>query len=152
MRSHESPVRDPPFQSRRPRQFLPALSRHEIIPCLIVSHYAGSFLSHSRSSSHGGERETEGSAFKVPFLPRKELQVLSSPANRTIAGKGQLWRRDGRPLRRIKMGTVLMIVLVLALIGAIPTWGYSSGWGYGPSGGIGFLLLIVIILAMLGHI
>jgi hypothetical protein len=49
------------------------------------------------------------------------------------------------------MGTVLMIVLVLALIGAIPTWGYSSGWGYGPSGGIGFLLLM-IILAMLGHI
>jgi hypothetical protein len=50
------------------------------------------------------------------------------------------------------MGTVLMVILILALIGAIPTWGYSSGWGYGPSGCIGFLLLIVIILAMLGHI
>jgi uncharacterized membrane protein YkgB len=56
--------------------------------------------------------------------------------------------------RRIKMtlGTILMIVLILALVGAIPTWGYSSGWGYGPSGGIGFVLLIVLILVLLGHI
>ena len=50
------------------------------------------------------------------------------------------------------LGTVLVILLILLLIGAFPRWGYSSGWGYGPSGGIGFLLLIVIILAMLGHI
>ena len=50
------------------------------------------------------------------------------------------------------LGTILMIVLVLALVGAIPTWGYSSGWGYGPSGGLGLVLLIVLILALLGHI
>jgi hypothetical protein len=57
-------------------------------------------------------------------------------------------------VRRAKMtlGTILLIVLLLALVGAIPTWGYSSGWGYGPSGGIGFVLLIVLILIMLGHI
>ena len=50
------------------------------------------------------------------------------------------------------LGTILVVVLILALVGAIPTWGYSSGWGYGPSGGIGLLLLIVLILALLGHI
>ncbi|SCX91528.1 Protein of unknown function [Nitrosospira sp. Nl5] len=50
------------------------------------------------------------------------------------------------------IGTVLLILLVLALVGAIPTWGYSSGWGYGPSGGIGLVLLIVLILVLLGHI
>ena len=50
------------------------------------------------------------------------------------------------------LGTILLIVLILALVGAIPTWGYSSGWGYGPSGGIGFVLLIVLILVLFGHI
>ena len=50
------------------------------------------------------------------------------------------------------LGTILLIVLVLALVGAIPTWGHSSNWGYGPSGGIGLVLLIVLILVLLGHI
>jgi hypothetical protein len=50
------------------------------------------------------------------------------------------------------LGTILLVVLILALIGAIPTWGYSSGWGYGPSGGIGLVLLIVVILLLTGTI
>jgi hypothetical protein len=52
----------------------------------------------------------------------------------------------------MSLGTILLIILVLALIGAIPSWPYSSGWGYYPSGGIGLLLLIVIILLILGRI
>jgi hypothetical protein len=48
--------------------------------------------------------------------------------------------------------TILIIVLVLALIGALPHWGYSRGWGYGPGGGVGLLLLIIIVLALTGHI
>ena len=54
--------------------------------------------------------------------------------------------------KSMTLGTILLIVLILALVGAIPTWGYSSNWGYGPSGGVGFVLLIVLILVMLGHI
>lgn len=50
------------------------------------------------------------------------------------------------------LGTILVIVLVLALVGAIPTWDHSSNWGYGPSGGLGLVLLIVLILVLLGHI
>jgi hypothetical protein len=50
------------------------------------------------------------------------------------------------------MGTILIIVLILLLIGAIPTWSYSKNWGYIPGGGIGLILLIIIILALLGHI
>lgn len=50
------------------------------------------------------------------------------------------------------IGTILVILLVLALVGAIPTWGYSSGWGYGPSGGIGLVLIIVLILVLTGTI
>jgi hypothetical protein len=48
------------------------------------------------------------------------------------------------------MRTILLIVLVLLLIGAFPTWPYSSGWGYYPAGGIGLVLLIVLILALVG--
>ena len=50
------------------------------------------------------------------------------------------------------MGTILLIILVLLLIGALPAWPYSSGWGYWPSGGLGVILLIIIILALTGHI
>lgn len=50
------------------------------------------------------------------------------------------------------MGTILIIILVLLLIGALPTWPYSSGWGYYPSGGLGLIVLIVVILALAGRI
>ena len=50
------------------------------------------------------------------------------------------------------MRTILLIILVLLLIGAFPTWPYSSGWGYYPSGGIGLILLILLILALTGRL
>ena len=50
------------------------------------------------------------------------------------------------------LGTILIIVLVLLLIGALPAWPHSSGWGYGPTGGLGLLLVVVIILLVLGVI
>lgn len=50
------------------------------------------------------------------------------------------------------LGTILLIVLILLLIGALPTWPHSSGWGYYPSGGLGLVLLIVIILLLTGRI
>jgi len=50
------------------------------------------------------------------------------------------------------MGTILVIILILLLIGAFPAWPYSTGWGYYPVGGIGLILLIVIIFALLGRI
>jgi hypothetical protein len=50
------------------------------------------------------------------------------------------------------LGTILLIIIVLLLVGAIPSWPYSRGWGYGPSGLLGTLLVIVIVLALLGRI
>jgi len=47
--------------------------------------------------------------------------------------------------------TILLIVIILLLIGALPTWPYSSGWGYYPSGGLGLVLLIVLILILTGR-
>ncbi|MCA1852901.1 MAG: DUF3309 domain-containing protein [Beggiatoa sp.] len=50
------------------------------------------------------------------------------------------------------LGTILLIVLIVLLIGAVPTWPYSSTWGYGPSGLLGVVLVVVLILLLLGRI
>ena len=50
------------------------------------------------------------------------------------------------------LGTILLIVVVFALIGALPTWGYSRGWGYYPSGGLGLVLIIVVVLLVFNRL
>ncbi len=50
------------------------------------------------------------------------------------------------------LGTILIILLILLLIGALPRWGYSTGWGYGPSGLLGLLAIIVIVLLLTGNL
>lgn len=50
------------------------------------------------------------------------------------------------------MGTVLLVILILVLIGALPVWPYSSGWGHYPSGGLGLILLILLVLLLAGRI
>jgi hypothetical protein len=56
------------------------------------------------------------------------------------------------PREAFMLGTILIIVLILLLIGALPTWGHSRSWGYYPSGGLGLILVIIIILVLLGRI
>jgi hypothetical protein len=50
------------------------------------------------------------------------------------------------------LSTVLVVLLILLLIGALPTWGYSGSWGYGPGGIVGVLLIVVVVLALTGRI
>jgi hypothetical protein len=50
------------------------------------------------------------------------------------------------------VSTILIVILILLLLGALPTWPYSSGWGYYPSGGLGLVLLILIVLVLLGRV
>ena len=50
------------------------------------------------------------------------------------------------------MTTILLVIVILLLVGALPTWPYSSGWGYYPSGGLGLVLLILIILMLTGRV
>jgi hypothetical protein len=50
------------------------------------------------------------------------------------------------------LGTILLIILILILLGTLPTWPYSSGWGYYPSGGLGLIVVIVIVLLLMGRI
>ena len=50
------------------------------------------------------------------------------------------------------IGAILVILLILAVVGALPTWGHSRSWGYYPSGGLGLILLIIIVLVLIGRI
>jgi Protein of unknown function (DUF3309) len=52
----------------------------------------------------------------------------------------------------MSLGTILIVILILALLGALPTWGHSASWGYGPSGGLGVLVIILVILLLTGRL
>ncbi len=50
------------------------------------------------------------------------------------------------------LGTILLVVLILMLVGALPTWGHSRNWGYFPSGGLGLVVFVLLVLVLLGRI
>jgi hypothetical protein len=81
---------------------------------------------------------------------------MPHPRREPAAGGGVIifglkaWFDNGS--RAMTLGTILLIILILVLLGVIPTWPYSSGWGYGPSGIVGVILVIVLILLLLGRI
>jgi len=52
----------------------------------------------------------------------------------------------------MSLGTIILIILILALIGALPNWGYSRSWGYGPSGIVGVIVVILLILLLMGRL
>ena len=52
----------------------------------------------------------------------------------------------------MSLGTILLIILILILFGALPSWPHSKNWGYGPSGGIGLIVLIIVVLLVMGRI
>ena len=52
----------------------------------------------------------------------------------------------------MSLGTILLIILILMLIGAIPSWSHSKNWGYGPSGGLGLVVVVLIVLLLMGKI
>lgn len=52
----------------------------------------------------------------------------------------------------MSIGTILLIVLILFLVGALPTWSHSANWGYGPSGGLGLVVLVLVVLLLMGRL
>ncbi len=62
--------------------------------------------------------------------------------------------RELEPFKEIAMslGTILLIVLILMLVGALPAWPHSRSWGYGPTGGLGLVLIIVLVLLLMGRL
>jgi hypothetical protein len=92
--------------------------------------------------------------------------LLSGPLNKTVGAFAcsfpvPIWSRN-RAMRRelpivisegrFSMGTILIIILILLLLGAWPSWPYSRNWGYYPSSGLGLVLVIVLVLALMGRI
>jgi uncharacterized membrane protein YkgB len=75
-------------------------------------------------------------------------------AQKDSPGSTTICTPDRNRTRRANMsiGMILLIVLVLALVGVLPTWGHSANWGYGPSGGVGLVVLILLILLLMGKI
>jgi len=81
-------------------------------------------------------------SWRYPTLPGN-LQ----PAPHMLATSPGIEKQENE----VTMYTILLIILILLLIGALPTWPYSSGWGYYPSGGLGVILLIILVLMLLGR-
>jgi hypothetical protein len=90
-------------------------------------------------------------------------RALPSVGQRTAAGACVRQRTELAPGMRLRcfttseekpvsLGTILLIILVLMLIGAIPRWSHSRSWGYGPSGGLGLVLVVVVALVLLGRL
>lgn len=69
------------------------------------------------------------------FIPAKKTRAQPAPPNNIMP-----------------LGTILLIVIILLLIGAFPSWPHSRNWGYGPTGGLGVVLIIILILVLLGKI
>jgi hypothetical protein len=79
-------------------------------------------------------------------------QVGLQSTKTELFGRTFVWLGVLKEEAILMLGTILIIILILLLIGALPAWPYSTGWGYYPGGGLGLILVIVIILVLLGRI
>jgi hypothetical protein len=89
---------------------------------------------------------------------RPKTPGVGPVVSRQTSGTGNRWRCKSfsracgnRDERTMSTRTILIVVILFLLLGALPTWPYSGGWGYYPSGGLGLVLLIVVIVALLGR-
>jgi hypothetical protein len=88
-------------------------------------------------------------------VPNRKVGLGPEPEERwpsRVLETGTASRSNCRAGEVRAMTTLLLILLVLVLVGALPTWPYSSGWGYYPSGGLGLVLIILLILYLTGRI
>ena len=90
-----------------------------------------------------------------PFWSGRAVQIPprdpENPQPLSISWHPSLDEED-RVIEGNRMRLVLLVVLIVLLLGALPTWPYSAGWGYYPSGGLGLVLLIVLVLALMGRL
>jgi hypothetical protein len=95
---------------------------------------AGSPFTCNRSPAQGEPSDSEPSHAKYVIGDIDEVKLA-----RSVEG-------------RMSLGTILLIILVILVIGAIPAWPYSTGWNYYPSGVLGIVLIVVLVLVLMGHI
>jgi hypothetical protein len=94
-----------------------------------------------------------GQSSTLPSARRSAKSLIPGSADSELAIDAKRWCHE-QELRSgvVMLGTILLIILILILIGSLPTWPYSGGWGYYPSGGFGLVVVIVIILLLMGRI
>jgi hypothetical protein len=90
---------------------------------------------------------TATASWKMPF--RTQIWPMEQNGGRCVCSS--ILKNRERRIQNM-LGTVLLVIVVLLLIGALPNWGHSRSWGYGPSGGLGLVLVIVLILLLMGRI
>jgi hypothetical protein len=89
---------------------------------------------------------------RLSCFQAESLLELRSSADAGVQFNEQAPTTDNREEETMSLGTILLIVLILMLIGVIPTWPHSRSWGYGPSGALGVVLIIIIVLLVLGKL
>lgn len=97
-------------------------------------------------------RETPHRTARLSRLVSGHEKDFSTAENQPAQGGGLRAGRKSPLERNIMLGTVLVVLLILMLIGALPTWPHSKSWGYFPSGGLGLLLAILVVLLLAGRI
>jgi hypothetical protein len=100
------------------------------------------------SSGAAGSSPSCGRPYGIARIPRNRPTYRALSAAQLV--RRGMGRRDNKGT--IMLGTILLIILILLVIGALPSWPYSSGWGYYPSGGLGLVLIIVLILVLMGRV
>ena len=80
------------------------------------------------------------------------LLICLAPVGSTRALRSSWMGRGTRLAWQWRMGTILLVILVLMLLGAFPAWPHSRSWGYGPSGGLGLVVIILLILVLTGRL
>ena len=80
------------------------------------------------------------------FHPTADVRQLKSALVSAHHDAANPWEHS------MSIGTILLIILILALVGVLPTWGHSRSWGYGPSGVVGLIVVVLIVLLLLGRI
>lgn len=75
-----------------------------------------------------------------------------APERRLLTRRRGTHRMPGRPETTMTLGTILLLVLILLLIGAVPTWPHSRSWGYVPSGALGLVVVVLVVLLLLGRL
>ena len=87
-----------------------------------------------------------------PAFPSRQASGPKANSGTRVVWISRSLRSIAKRNKIMSIGTILLIVLVLILVGALPAWPYSSGWGYYPSGGLGLVLIIVLVLLLMGRI
>jgi hypothetical protein len=110
---------------------------------LSLTHSGASPLFRIRAAFFSGHSRRVSPIAQTPGRSR-EILICQNPDQKPDLNRGEK--------EQYMLGTILIVILILALVGALPRWNHSREWGYAPTGGLGLVLLIVLVLLVLGRI